>query len=139
MFNKCYFVTNKVFLLLHVRCGRAIECRQVCTKGCRFQSAAFSDSSILLVESSTWQTCYPEHKNDYCPHTTSWTVYAYTYKPWNFMLSIFICPLSTALLGPHIVFCEYLLYRVLQRVGIATISTEISVLFYIVLIILRLF
>jgi len=71
MFNKFYFVTNKDFLLLHVRRGRAIACRQVCTKRCRVRSVAFSDSSVLLVESSTWQTCYPEHKNDYCPDTTS--------------------------------------------------------------------
>jgi len=53
------------------------------------------------------------------------------------MLSCIICPLSTALFSPHVVFCEYLLYRLLQKVGIATISTEIGVLFYIVQTILR--
>jgi hypothetical protein len=53
--------------------------------------------------------------------------------------SALICPLSTALFGPHVVFCEYLLYRLLQRAGIATISIEIGVLFCIVLTILRLF
>jgi hypothetical protein len=44
---------------------------RVCTTGCWVRSAAFSDASVLLVESSTWQTCYPEHKNYYCSDTTS--------------------------------------------------------------------